>query len=981
MPTATSKTLFNLVVAMLGVASVAAQTTGTTNAQEVVKLERVVVTGSNLSVTTDTIPVEVLTSANIADSGVGTDLLEALRKQVPAFSGGGNLGLSNAETGVTSTYGGSKIAIHNMSTLVLLDGQRIATNGANGRGGTSFVDINQIPLSAVDRVEILTDGASAIYGSDAIGGVVNIILKKNYNGSEIGGRYAFSTEAGHYTEQSGWFTTGVSNSRFSLLVSGNYSKTDPLMQSDRASGAVANTSSFSGVVGSAYLNANYNSPRENNPTGTAATATKMSDLVANGTYVSGTSALNLAPYLTMLMQQEQRSITGDFDVKIFDSRLEAFGDFLYSKNNSFSQLGAQGVTLTVPANSPYDPLKGSVGSVALRYLPAPRQYREQAELARGTAGLKGEISSTWNWEASYTGNRNKLTATTANVLYGPNLDLAVLDGYDANGNAVAGGKYSRVYKLGAAPALPTPLPSGYTASSWLAAQRTADNTVLQPALDPFARTADVDPASLANVLGTSRADFTSNLNVTSALVRGELFALPAGGVDLAAGGDYRTETLLGVPDPSSMSTGGTAQRWNGGSFFDPFSRARHVASAFSEIQVPLTGPKWNVPAVHSLLLNAAYRVEDYSDAGYSRVPKYGVAWQPLDDQVTLRYSWSKGFAAPALYSLYGPVVQGYTSNLSSYLGYTDNASRQATLLSGSNPYLKPSTSKTRSVSADFRPKYLKGLHLCVQYSDTDLTDLVGTAGSLTIVQSVEQLGPASPYASQVSLAAAPGTSGAQAITSAGQLSAYLHSGAAASSIYISDTKVNLAAAKVRTVDVTADYTWPTATYGQFNVGTTGTFFVDDKIQTLPTEPFYEYAGLATANGSSSEGVIPPYRFYSTFEWQTSHWDVLLANTYIPSVTDCGAGGSSFANSTTQRRIKVEPYMTWDMAVGYTFALPKAWMAGFDTKVTLRVGVDNVTNAMPPYSIQAFAVPTNPNTDTSTYSPIGRLYFVSSVLKF
>ena len=147
MPTATSKTLFNLVVAMLGVASVAAQTTGTTNAQEVVKLERVVVTGSNLSVTTDTIPVEVLTSANIADSGVGTDLLEALRKQDPAFSGGGNLGLSNAETGVTSTYGGSKIAIHNMSTLVLLDGQRIATNGAHGRGGTSLAACS-MPRSA-----------------------------------------------------------------------------------------------------------------------------------------------------------------------------------------------------------------------------------------------------------------------------------------------------------------------------------------------------------------------------------------------------------------------------------------------------------------------------------------------------------------------------------------------------------------------------------------------------------------------------------------------------------------------------------------------------------------------------------------------------------------------------------------------------------------------------------------------------------------
>lgn len=987
MPTPVQKTALKLALALFGAASVAAQQAASTDSREVVTLERMVVTGSHLNAAADAAPVAVVTSVDLSDSGVGTNLLEALRKQLPVFSGGGNLGLSNAGTGVTGTYGGSKISLHNMPTLVLINGRRVATNGAAGRGGSSFVDLNQIPLSAVDRVEVLSEGASAIYGSDAMGGVVNIILKQDYNGSEVGGRYAASSEAGHYSEQSGWFTTGVSNHRISLVVSGNYSKTDPLMQDERTFGAVANTGSFSGVVGSAYLNSSYNSPREKNPTGTAATAAKMSDLVANGTYVSGSSALNLAPYLTMLMQQEQRSVTASFDAKLFDTRLEVFADALFSKNNSFSQLGAQGVTFgssglsAVPANSPYNPTRGSVSSVAFRYLPAPRQYRAQAELARFTGGLRGEISSSWNWEASYTGNRDKLTAKTSNVLYGPNLDLAVLGGYDANGNPVSGGKFSRVYKDYSAPALPSPLPAGYNASSWLASQRTNDNTVLQPALDPFARAADVDPASLANILGTSRADFTSNLNVASALVRGQLFPLPAGGADLAAGVDYRTEVLEGQPDTNSMNTGGTAQRWNGGTFFDPFDRSRHITSGYAELRAPVTGPKWKVPALHSLVLSAAYRVEDYSDYGYSRVPKYGASWQPLDDQVTLRYSWSKGFAAPNLYALYGPVTQGSTSNLSSYLGYNDTTSRQATLVSGSNLHLRPTTSKTRSVGMDLKPMFLKGLHVDIQYSDTDMNDLVGTAGAVTIVQSVEQFGPASPYAGQVAIGAAPGAAGAQAITAAGQLSSYLHAGGVPSSIFVADTKTNLSSAKLRVLDVSADYTWPTRDYGEFSAGTAGTFFIDDKIQTLPGEPYYEYAGLATANGTSSEGVIPPYRFYSTLGWRNSHWDLLLGNTYIPSVTDCAGGGSSFANSATQRRLTVGSYTTWDFGVGYSFALPKKWMAGFDTKFTVRVGVDNLANKMPPLSTQAFGVPTNPNTDTSTYSPIGRLYYVSAVLKF
>ncbi len=182
-------------------------TTTTTPAPEasVQTMEKFEVTGSYLPPAANSVAIPVITvdSAAIENSGNTTSVLEILRKTTPQFSGNSNVGAQNANVGSGSTQGGAQLALRNASTLVLINGRRsgMANSATAASGNSQFVDVNQIPVAAIEaHREVLADGASAIYGSDAIAGVVNIILKSDYEGFEAGARYGWSTDQGHYAE-------------------------------------------------------------------------------------------------------------------------------------------------------------------------------------------------------------------------------------------------------------------------------------------------------------------------------------------------------------------------------------------------------------------------------------------------------------------------------------------------------------------------------------------------------------------------------------------------------------------------------------------------------------------------------------------------------------------------------------------------------------------------------------------------------------
>jgi iron complex outermembrane receptor protein len=975
----------------LAVAQTAPTNPSSTSGVVDVTLEKFVVTGSNIPMAADAaaVPVTILGRADLESTGLDTNLLEVLQKRMPIFAGNGNLGVTNSNVGANSTAGGSQVSLRNLSTLVLLNGRRLPDNGSNARGGRRFVDVNQIPLAAVQSVEVLTDGASAIYGSDAVGGVVNIKLRSDFNGLEAGGRYAWSDRKGDYEEKSGYIVAGAKRPGIGLTVAGTWSSLTPLYQADRpfSTPIVGRTATISGAVSPTsanfptnFLRSDLVSPSRAVPTGTAATAADLAALQASGIYPASAfqpiaDTFDLSPLVTLILESEKKAASVNGAITIVPDLLEFFVEGLYSKSDSFSQLAAQPVTATVPVNSPYNPTRSSIFA-AFRYVPAPRQFVNQAELQRIVGGVRGKFLKNYQWEIGYNHGENKLTNQVRNVLYNPNLQLGLAGGYDAAGNAVVGGRFARVFRDFNAPGGLT------TLAQWQAAVTPA-NTILQPAFDVFARPAGVDPLSIANIFGASSLEFISTLKGFDGRVAGNVWELPGGDLGAAVGFTHNKEILQGEPDANSRSSGPTAQRWNGATFFDPFTKDRDIEAFFAEVRVPIFGEKNSIPGFRVLELSAAYRYEDYSDAGTSKVPKYGIRWRPIGDDLTVRATYSEAFTAPSLFSLFGPTTQGFTAT--AVIPNVFGVNGQAQARGGSNSTLKPATAETYSIGAVYSPKAIKGLTVSVDYISIDEVELVGSAGSTEILRSVDLLGTGSPYISQIAFDNWPTNPdplrpAARPITAPGQLGAYIRGGSSANNIFLTDSNINIAGQKVKAVDVAVNYELPWRDYGRFNVGTTGTFFLDYQFQALPSQRYYEYAGHVTNGGTGAQGVVPGMRWFTTLSWSQGPWSAMFANTYIDEITDIGPGGITFETSTALRRRPVEAYSSTDGAVSYTFSR-NAGNAGFrrfmgGLKVSL--GVNNISDEMPPLSPQAF---NESNADVSTYNPIGRLWYVQAQFKF
>ena len=475
----------------------AAHTAALAQQKDAAAVETITVTGSSIPTTPSeaAVPVTIMGVKEIEATGITSNALELLRKAVPAFAGRSNTGNSNANNNNQNTAGGSQIQLRNLDTLVLVNGRRMPTSGINAIGGKNFVDINQIPVAAIERIEVLTDGASSIYGSDAIGGVVNLILKAEFEGSEVGARYGSASGGGNYTEKSAYGVTGFEpRPGTNFTLAGSWSKTEPLLQKDRpfSTPITGRVSAVPGSIPGALLADGVNTPSSRNPTGINATATTIAQLIANGTYIAATPAqvaatYDISQFQFLVLQQEQKSITANGSAELMGKKLVVFGDVVLANTKSFTQFLPLTQTLTVAAGTPFNPLSVAVTGVNFAYWPKPKQFLNDADGTRVVAGLKGDPSPTWNWEAAYLHGESTLQQKQVNVLYARNIARAIAGGFDAQGNAVAGGRYSRVR-------------SGFSETGAL---------VLQPALDPFARAGGVDPASLENVFGTEVIDTKS----------------------------------------------------------------------------------------------------------------------------------------------------------------------------------------------------------------------------------------------------------------------------------------------------------------------------------------------------------------------------------------------------------------------------------------------------------------------------------------
>ncbi|MBB5606723.1 MULTISPECIES: TonB-dependent receptor [unclassified Janthinobacterium] len=653
-------------------------------------MQRVEVTGSSIKrlASETALPITSIKADDFAKQGLTTaqEVLSTISMNQSSQSSSQSVGSGTGGQSVADLRG-----IGGDKTLVLLNGRRIASHPFNG----SSVDLNIIPISALERVEVLRDGASAIYGTDAIGGVINFITKRSVKGGSV------SVE--HYQPQK---SGGGDESRLNL--SGGYGDLNKdgfnvfgVVDVHRQSALSAADRAFSA---SGYI------PNKgvDNLSGTTFPANFYdtgNGLVGNPAFASGcvgpnlykntsgknTCAMDVTPFIDAIPKTQQESFLGKASFKLNQDHLATI-EYLHSRSSNQAHISPppmSNIGLLMPSSSPYYP--GGSGGV-----PA----------VPGLSGQDLDIS----WRPVASGQRSGYDTSTSDRLV---LALeGVLGAWDYN----AGLSYS-VSKA----------TSAFT-GGYLNDQRIIDG-IANGILNPFGAQSAAGESYLQD--SVLKGEYLSAKMTSTALdakISRELFNLPAGAVGFALGSELRNEKAeynVNRELASQASSSGYADALSQ-------SGSRNISAIFSELSVPV---------VKDVELSLAARYDHYNDVGGSFNPKVGLRWQPTN-QVLLRSSYNTGFRAPTLYDLHGPQTKTFTANKYNdprlcpggvaIPGANGNVAcgAQQYIRSGGNPDVKPEKSKTFSAGIVLEPT--KSLTMSLDYFNIKLRDKIGTVAEQTL---------------------------------------------------------------------------------------------------------------------------------------------------------------------------------------------------------------------------------------------------------
>jgi len=737
---------------------VMAQGSGQSSADE---LQTVVVTGSRIARvdTESTQPVLVVSREEIEATGLNNmfDILNNL-----TVSDGS--GLSTVTTQTNGSDGSQQISLRGFGanrTLVLVDGKRWATDI------DSVTDLSTIPVAIVERIEILKDGASAIYGSDAIGGVINLITRRDYNGAQVN-FYVGETEKGDGRRESADITVGASSERASGTVSISYTAQEPIMAGDRS---ISNWPSF----GCAELSQN---PNYNNQATTAGYlgnfcgsgfpdygSFSVTGFAARQTLIPGRSGAlpsdfrnftnsaryNYSPvnYLQQPAKRGNAFLYGRYDIA---DNISAFVRASYTKRTSTQQLaevpltmatnGSQGPqwTIGISGQSVFNPWGTDVNTSGFRMRASgPRSPSYDYDIFSTQGGLEGSFEAAdrnFRWEAYAQYNDGQ---------------------YDSRGTG-----YINLFNLRSA------LGPSFRDSAGVLRCGTPGNVVRNcvpfnifggPDLGLSAgRITKAEYDAMVNWVTYTQVSTSGNSSFNyGAVFSGELFELPGGMAGFAIGFENRKDDIFSQPD-TLVAGGGSSDN-----FSEPTTGIVEVKEYFGEVVLPLAK---DITGLQLLELSLAARKSDYSASGLSGLTpvspdigsptteKIGLRWKPIDD-LLVRASWGETFRAPSVVDLFGggresfpatsdPCRVGNWSRLSTDAqarciaggvpaGGADDTRTQLRSLLGGNPFsLQSENGENLSAGVVYSPSYFEGFDIAVDYWKIDLTDAISTfsAGSI-----------------------------------------------------------------------------------------------------------------------------------------------------------------------------------------------------------------------------------------------------------
>jgi iron complex outermembrane recepter protein len=746
----------------------------------VAEVERIVVTGSNIPTAEEVgpNPVDTYRPADIEKLGIrnATDLQTFLPQQA---GGTVNLNIGNGGDGTVQL---NLRGLLPKETLVLVDGKRVAFGSLGVAGFSQSVDINLIPFPMIDHIDILKDGASAVYGSDAVAGVVNFFLLHKFRGLEIGGSYG-NTNLGASNEMGeweAWIKAGTGDDKTDIVVIADFwERTGGLFSPDRdissnafqipCGGFDARSGNEPGrvqgfrLIPKLFFSANsplphsapnaatspfYKNPFVVNPnaypgapgiTGPNATQFRPqfgTDYKGGGDYFR----YNFAVVTPALPPADRQSFYGSFTRDLCDKYLVIFADFKLTRSFFDSSsapvpfvpdpfkvpgtnVGFSPTGISVPIVNAFNPFTVANATI-------PNYFPDGSGLPVYTGVRFRGINDT--------GQRSeKFTYWDGLFDVGLRGEMGEFGDYFKTWNWEAGFRYARNEGKD--------LSVGEASQPGLrdALLDTNPSTAFNPFLGFLGRNSKAARARVyVNLQNTGEFE----LPLDYLTINGDLFSLPAGPVSFAIGGEYRGERLTRTRDPlnetfqSIGSVDGQGYRVN-----------RDAWSIYQEVRVPFMSPTWNFPGFYSFEVDFAEREEWYSQntstvltpyqpatsSQYNgQRPKVSVRWQPLDQKyigaLTLRGSYTEAFHAPTLFETTPAGTQNFPLVSDPFSRLTQDQIEER--VSG-NPHIQPEVAYEWSYGIVYSPKWLKGLTLSADWWHIDLRSLISSLGAQFIIES------------------------------------------------------------------------------------------------------------------------------------------------------------------------------------------------------------------------------------------------------
>ncbi len=701
--------------------------------------ERVIVTGSNIPTAEEVGPNPVLNLNRDMINKSGEANTEDLLKRQP-IANSNSIPTQNNGTSQGGPAGTASVSLRgfdNIATLVMVDGRRVA-----GFPGGGFVDLNTIPLAAVESIEVLKDGASATYGADAVAGVINIKLWTDYRGAQVNLYYGntLDKDAGLYQ---GDLLFGVGDDKISINGDMFFYHHNSMFNRDRGNSnkppfLSSNASPYNLQLNSGAIVAAGGTPDPKathpNQFGTAPDSTNGLSPASDYTYFRGRprAAFSILPgfnfnlFSSSFPEQERWGGYAAFSDKVCDDQMVIYGDFYYVDSKTHDELapGATGNfitkgqgTILIPPNHNNNGNDATVFSNPT-WSPGNPNYAPSYE-GTGVPATAYNPFNPFN-QIITDGTRARLADFGNRLIDNENFAYLATLGvkgdklFDGSWGYDAGARYSEISDVSQIKDVNT---------SRFNQVMNANDPIFNPLSSSFiGTTVPYDPfgsykhpvatngPTLAYAtmyrrdLNTSKL-FTLDANVYTT----DLFDLPAGGVGLAFGAQWRRESLFDNPDDQ----GRLAEEAGVGR--SPRVQAGRKDYAFyAETRIPIFSPEMGITGFHSLEFGASGRFEEFRNNNSNDVvPKVELRWQPIDEQFTLRSTWSEGFIEPTLFELYsGPAFTLAPTSLGGVpasRGGPGSSTPETTEEVDSNKKLNPEDSRAWTGGFVYTPKWMSNL--------------------------------------------------------------------------------------------------------------------------------------------------------------------------------------------------------------------------------------------------------------------------------